>query len=132
MSSSTDVATVYDVGTYRDVQNAERFYAAFESWLGDHGSMLRAELEFQRARADYDGSPDDKGVERVLATFARDESRRPSNEDGPVAFRGTDVEGQVTLTRFITVSREFAAAGPTRPRRRSKDADARPDHALAT
>jgi hypothetical protein len=116
MSSSTDVATVYDVGTYRDVQNAERFYAAFESWLGDHGSMTR----------------EPGGVERVLATFARDESRRPSNEDGPVAFRGTDVEGQVTLTRFITVSREFAAAGPTRPRRRSKDADARPDHALAT
>jgi hypothetical protein len=49
--------------------------------LGDHGSMLRAELEFQRARAAYDGSPDDKaaGLQHLQSALDIVQRRDPQN-----------------------------------------------------
>jgi hypothetical protein len=116
MSTNAKAVSEHEPGQGRDARNAARFYAAFESWLSEHGPTMR-----------------ELGGETVLTPFTFHAAGRSLEKKGKANHRGSNPQGQVALAPSHAAGRGcVAAARSNRSRRRVKDADERARNALAT
>jgi hypothetical protein len=114
VSTTADIVVVFAPGPYRDAHNAERFYAAFESWLSERTTTVRG--------------PD--GRQRVVTPFTWYEEGPTTGDVGTHGVSSPAKKAAVALATSRSTGRRSAPTAKPRTKQKCHTdfTDQRADH----